>query len=329
MPLPPSHHPHSLPVPLLCTLLLLAASALAADPVFEGTVSASELDPQAAPGNASTPTASGGTLPDIPVIVCTVEGNRTHFTPGQYEALQILTLTGASLSALGSLFIFISYFLVKELQMQSFRLIAILSFADFFGSLSYIIGSQNSHDACVAEEMWCTLSGGMTQFFDMATFCWTATIATNMFVILSRRVTASQLKYRSYEPLYHLIGWGIPLVTLLVASFSGAIGDAGTWCWITKDRELERMLLYYVPLLCIMLYNTAMCVCRRWGGVGALGRWGGGAVGGSCCNCGVCFLTHERARLSFEMLQLWQPTMSMKLTVCVRLSVVLSPPPLP
>ena len=312
----PSRHPHPLPVPLLCTLLLLAASALAADPVIEGntaSASASELDPQSAPGNASTPTASGGTLPDIPVIVCTIEANRTHFTPGQYEALQILTLTGASLSALGSLFIFVSYFLVKELQMQSFRLIAILSFADFFGSLSYIIGSQNSHDACVAEEMWCTLSGGMTQFFDMATFCWTATIATNMFVILSRRVTASQLKYRSYEPLYHLVGWGIPLVTLLVASFSGAIGDAGTWCWITKDRELERMLLYYVPLLCIMVYNTVMCVCRRRGGGGAVAVGGSGwqwvAVGGSGCNCGVCwedvFECSERALLSFKMFQLW------------------------
>ena len=60
----------------------------------------------------------------------------SHFTNAEHVSLRAVTLAGASLSAMGSLFIFVSYFLIPALQMQSFKLIAILSFADFFSSIS-------------------------------------------------------------------------------------------------------------------------------------------------------------------------------------------------
>ena len=130
-----------------------------------------------------------------------------------------------------------------------------------------MIGSGNTHLDCVTGSFGCSLSAGMTQFFDMATFCWTATIATNMYIILSRQIGSKTLRFRSYEHWYHVGCWGFPLLTLLIATFTNSCGDAGNWCWIVKDRELERMLLYYVPLLCIMLYNITMygMIRRRLG----------------------------------------------------------------
>ena len=35
------------------------------------------------------------------------------------------------------------------------------------------------------------------------------------------------------------------------------MGDAGNWCWIKHDHQIERWFCYYIPLIIVMIINIA------------------------------------------------------------------------
>ena len=58
------------------------------------------------------------------------------------------------------------------------------------------------------------------------------------------------------EPYYHAYAWGLPALLLIIVTGTGALGDAGNWCWIKRSHMAARMLCYYVPLIIIMIFNA-------------------------------------------------------------------------
>jgi hypothetical protein len=58
-----------------------------------------------------------------------------------------------------------------------------LSLADLGSSLAYFIGlSTDYENQLCSTAAACFVSAVMTQFFDIATFCWTGAIAINIYV---------------------------------------------------------------------------------------------------------------------------------------------------
>lgn len=129
----------------------------------------------------------------------------------------------------------------------------------------------------------------MSEFFDCATFFWTAVIAFNIHQVLAQGKGRTVERYEIY---YHLVAWGappprasgrgrrcsrvlccfvrlsgVPAVFLIIAIVADAFGDAGNWCWITAEHQGLRFALYYIPLICVFIWNgvrvrAGRCRCR-------------------------------------------------------------------
>lgn len=180
------------------------------------------------------------------------------FTDEETVVLQTIIIIGATLSCLGSSFIIFSYFYFVDLRTFPYKLIMFLSVADFFSSLTYIIGFQNEAKTCFESSYLCFFTAGITQFFDVASFFWMAVIVFNIWQILDLRKGPEIYLNEKY---YHLVSWGIPALLLIIVTSTDALGDAGNWCWIRRSHPVERMLCYYVILMMIMVFNIVL-YCR-------------------------------------------------------------------
>eukprot|EP00943_MAST-04B_sp_MAST-4B-sp1_P000945 g945.t1 len=137
------------------------------------------------------------------------------------------------------------------------KLIVMLSISDFFSSVQFYIGFDNFATKCFEPEFACSLSATMSQYFEMASYCWTTVIAFNIYQVL---VAKHGERVEHYEMYYHLICWGFPLLLLIIVASTGSLGDAGNWCWIKKENPIERLFGYYIPLLIMIIVNSVFYV---------------------------------------------------------------------
>jgi hypothetical protein len=72
--------------------------------------------------------------------------------------------------------------------------------------------------------------------------------------IHQHRVTChKELFPQKYEFYYFLTSFGFPFFTLVVCWGTGAFGNIGFWCWITRDYNAMRWYFYYVPLTIVLI----------------------------------------------------------------------------
>ena len=179
-------------------------------------------------------------------------GAITTLTEGQSTGIKFVIFCTATMSMVGSSFIIFSYYYFVSMRTFPLKLIVMLSISDFFSSVQIYIGFDNFATKCFEPEFACALSASMSQYFEMASFCWTTVIAFNIYQVL---VAKHGERVEHYEMYYHLICWGFPLFLLIIVASTGSLGDAGNWCWIKKERPIERLLGYYIPLLIMMVIN--------------------------------------------------------------------------
>jgi len=197
--------------------------------------------------------------------LCETQGD---FETSERLSLQVVTIIGAVFSMLGSSFIIISFFAFKDLQTFPYKLIMFLSVADFFSSSTYILAVQdlgiNPEDKgtdCFEDNFMCFFTAGMSQYFDFASFLWMGVISFNIYQIMVKRVGEGA---KDFEKIYHLVCWGVPAFFLIIVTATDGLGDAGNWCWIKHDHQVERWLCYYIPLMIVMGFNCATyCAINR------------------------------------------------------------------
>ena len=192
-------------------------------------------------------------VPGVNATMCDLDPG--GFDPGQRHALQVVVILGAILSLLGSSFIMFSYFWFHDLQTFPYKLIMFLSLADWFASVEYLLAIQDvgvttQNADCYEDNFMCFMSAGMSQFFDMASFFWVACISYNIYQVLVKRRGADVVKFEKY---YHMVCWGVPAFFTIIVTLTGSLGDAGNWCWIKRENQIERWLCYYVVLIIVMI----------------------------------------------------------------------------
>ena len=142
-----------------------------------------------------------------------------------------------------------------------------LSFADFFKSILYLSNAiGNPGDKCVTNQ-WCACSGGLRNFFGLATFIFVAVIATMGYLSAVGKFPyftswdQDFVKSSRWTTVSQAVGWGVPAFTLLIiyTASNDVIGDVGGKCWITSEYRYLRWLLYYLPLLLIFIYVCTLC----------------------------------------------------------------------
>jgi len=175
--------------------------------------------------------------------------------------LYIIAHVSSVLSLLGSLFIVISYLTFPKLRKANGALIFWLSFCDFFSSLAYFaIPVANGNDYCYAQ-------GFIIQFFQIASFIWTASIALALYVVIVRNKSPN-IGISHLVKYLHLVAWLFASVDVGIGAWLHMFGDANyeepgshpSWCWIKSDMNLEKFLLYFLPFTLVWIFNAIVYI---------------------------------------------------------------------
>lgn len=163
-----------------------------------------------------------------------MEGHTNHTTNDfqwseeQTSVLDALVITSCSLSIMGSIFIFLSYALWRDLRTTPRLMLVCLSFADLVTASGNMFGVFYRDGGIV-----CTIQSAFTSTSSISSFCWTVSIGTHLYFSMLKST-----KKRNFQYAYHIVSWGLPIVILIIAlsfqalgadDFSRAVG----WCWIS------------------------------------------------------------------------------------------------
>ncbi|KAH7296518.1 hypothetical protein KP509_26G026500 [Ceratopteris richardii] len=187
----------------------------------------------------------------------------------QTETLTTINVLASAFSFAGSGFIVLCYLLFKELRKFSFQLVFYLSLSDLLCSFFNILGDPGKGFLCYVQ-------GYATQFFSVASFLWTTTIAFT----LHRTVVKHKTDVEELGPIFHLYVWGISLILAIIPSIGNDYGQAGAWCWVQNETvagKVVRFITFYVPLWGAILFNGVVYfqVIRMLNyATRAMNRWG-------------------------------------------------------
>lgn len=196
-----------------------------------------------------------GLLSSVPTVEARTNPAVHAFTELQFDTLRDVTLACSALSVVGTAFIVITYAVFPDIQTFPFKLIVYLSAANFFSSVAYFFDLQGDFRVDPSPGFQCYFGAGLAEYFDVASFLWTSVIGFNILQVL---VLKRGRSVEQYEKWYHLFCWGVPLILLIIAIAGGALGDAGTWCWIKLGLDGYRFGLYYIPLFLVLIGNAVL-----------------------------------------------------------------------
>lgn len=149
---------------------------------------------------------------------------------------RILATISGSLSILGSSFIIVTYFLWKDLRSTSRKILGYISFADFCLAASALEGLWHSDNRPCKAQSFVTTTASLWSFF------WTTFLAVFLYmIVVKKKRREAEIMFK----VFHVFGWGIPLVIVGIALREDKLGNdwdkvTPGWCWInsTKDEIL-------------------------------------------------------------------------------------------
>ncbi len=155
-----------------------------------------------------------------------------------------IAIVSCIFSCLGSILIIITYFVLKDMQTGSQKIITLLAFADFISAVGYIVGSsnyihhynRNSTQSCETFQKLCTAQAAVTTWSSLVSFCWTAILAIYfVLIIIFKRVrVASKLMV-----FFNVIAWCGPLLIVIPLLAFNKLGyahfAASNWCFVKTD----------------------------------------------------------------------------------------------
>jgi G protein-coupled receptor 157 len=159
----------------------------------------------------------------------------------QTKMLDGFVIASCSLSIMGSLFIFLSYTLWSDLRTTPRFMLVCLSLADLITASGNMFGVFYRQGGVI-----CTIQSAFTSTSSICSFLWTVSIGTHLYLSMLKST-----KKRNFQPLYHVISWGLPIVILVIAlsfralgadDFSRAVG----WCWISDKVEYPLFWSFFV-----------------------------------------------------------------------------------
>ena len=171
----------------------------------------------------------------------------------------------SGLSAIGDAVIIISVLCSPSCrQVFTVRLIFFLAIADFLGQMP-LIGSYPVNSLTGTDGFWCSLQAAGNWFSALSSWLWTMMYAFAVHrcfasaSIVPRQEQGSEAwelgKYLELERYFHAICWGLPLVLVCLAAFSGqfghgyAGGEKSTCGFIGPNWALAYESVLWIALL--------------------------------------------------------------------------------
>jgi hypothetical protein len=140
---------------------------------------------------------------------CSDTDDDIGFKQGQLASLKAATISAASLSMIGSLFIIVTYHLIRTHRPLALQLLYWLSISDIFASLTYAIDglSPDSELMRCSTSTFCGAKAAAVQVFTLAAILWTGAIAANLYLglLAQSRIARQPEQLLRYVPNH--AGW--------------------------------------------------------------------------------------------------------------------------
>lgn len=189
----------------------------------------------------------------------------------------VTTILSSLFSIIGSLLIIVTFVAFREVRTAGRAILVFLAVADFFTAAGYIFGSAvflKYYDALSFNDSsylpLCEIQSFITTAFPISSFLWTMNLAVYLFVaIVLRKVQLA----KKLMIVFHIIGWGIPLLVCIPAVATGVLGPAeshssASWCWVRFDQSQPSKLseFYLMEVVCgkfweVTTYFVALLLC--------------------------------------------------------------------
>jgi G protein-coupled receptor 157 len=150
----------------------------------------------------------------------------------------------SSLSAFGSVAIIVTYFLWRDLQTTTRRILVYISIGDFFATYpSLVIFWTRKYKE---DGFSCKLQSFITSTAIMWSFFWTTSLAIYLYIALVKR------RYDTSEKLmviFHVINWCLPTILLGAALYERQLGSTDSestagWCWIKIGDNRKSAVIW-------------------------------------------------------------------------------------
>ena len=215
--------------------------------------------------------------PDITAMEWAYEANQScrndsKVSPHDYTAY--ITIISSSFSMMGCSLIILTFVLWKDIRTVARAIVVFLAIADFFTAAGYLFGAvvsylnERNHFEPTGYHRLCEVQSFITTAFPISSFLWTTHLAIYLYVAI---VNANPALAKKLLILFHITGWGIPLVICLPAVLTNHLGGSSertsvNWCFIYfnntypgSQHELRlRLAEYYsFEFLCGKFWEIA------------------------------------------------------------------------
>jgi hypothetical protein len=157
------------------------------------------------------------------------------------------SVTSSSLSIVGSILIFLTYFVLKGIRNVAQKIITLLALADFFTAMGYLIADwnflTNSHSLqhCAVFDQVCKVQSFVTSTSSLCSFGWTCALALHFYLLLSGMKAKNSLS--TLLVWQNVVLWIAPLLIVLPLLIADKLGYStyatANWCFI-KGQSVSR-----------------------------------------------------------------------------------------
>ena len=166
-----------------------------------------------------------------------------------------VVIVSTSLSCVASVVMVLIYLAWKDIRKRGAQsIITFIAIADFFTAFCYLTGCVNilTHynetdgQKCKVYKTFCDIESYIITLAGMSSFLWTMILAFYFYMITSQRNRCNRNIALKLMPVYHLIGWGIPvlialpLLCLKKLGYSPFVGGT-VWCYIEVFDNFQEM----------------------------------------------------------------------------------------
>jgi len=162
------------------------------------------------------------------------------------DAITILTDVFLALSLFGEAATIITFLIFNEMRTYPIKLIVYLCASMFFGQFFFFFTFY------AYETIMCIPCAMILHYFFLSTFFWTYSVAFNFYQMIVRRNRDAE----SYEKIYHLASWGLPLIVVIIVVATNSYQNRGGYCYMSPGFPI--FLSFFLPGLIIVSANAVI-----------------------------------------------------------------------
>eukprot|EP00938_MAST-03A_sp_MAST-3A-sp1_P001802 g1802.t1 len=104
---------------------------------------------------------------------------------------------------------------------------------------------------------WCQVQAFVEQMFPLSTSLWALCIGITVYRLIVYKTQSENIYL-----YFHLLCWGFPLGLSVFGSIKHMYGEAGSWCWVSSEKN--QILMQYVEMIGIFILILGIYVRVLW-----------------------------------------------------------------